>query len=293
MRNAEVLKPGKRADGRCYQIIGNDEERADDRDDFAAMSHTRVDTAPVRIKPADDHVVEADQRRKHAHRRDQPERCVAGDRERETDHIGFAGTPVAVQNRSRARHIYIARTFNVGWYQLMRLTRGRLARRDASLQESDLRHPLHFNDADEVSCRAGAIKCSRCRASFAPISPAFTEQKLVPPLDRQLVAPLGETKNWQKLPTGKYRRQELPRGSQRKKEFASDEESEESRSVSVNLIIALVLCFTGALLEELCAGSGVKEYLAKLKWPSFSPPLWAWYAIAVAYYAIVFVCAYR
>src|ERR1700682_3024051 len=32
-----------------------------------------------------------------------------------------------------------------------------------------LRHPLHFNDADEVSCRAGAIKCSRCRASFAPI----------------------------------------------------------------------------------------------------------------------------
>ena len=37
----------------------------------------------------------------------------------------------------------------------------------------------------------------------------------------------------------------------------------------------------------------MKEYLAELKWPSFSPPLWAWYAIAVAYYAIVFVCAYR
>jgi hypothetical protein len=26
---------------------------------------------------------------------------------------------------------------------------------------------LLFNAADEVSCRAGAIKCSRCRASFA------------------------------------------------------------------------------------------------------------------------------
>jgi hypothetical protein len=34
---------------------------------------------------------------------------------------------------------------------------------------------LHFNDADEVSCRAGAIKCSRCRASFAPIHPAFSD----------------------------------------------------------------------------------------------------------------------
>jgi len=61
----------------------------------------------------------------------------------------------------------------------------------------------------------------------------------------------------------------------------------------VNLIIALVLCFTGALLEGLCAGSGVKKHLAQLKWPSFSPPLWAWYAIAVVYYVIVFVCAYR
>lgn len=29
--------------------------------------------------------------------------------------------------------------------------------------------PCTYNDADEVSCRARAIKCSRCRASFAPI----------------------------------------------------------------------------------------------------------------------------
>ena len=37
------------------------------------------------------------------------------------------------------------------------------------------RLPLPFNDADEVSCRAGAIKCSRCRASFAPIRTAFAD----------------------------------------------------------------------------------------------------------------------
>ena len=60
-----------------------------------------------------------------------------------------------------------------------------------------------------------------------------------------------------------------------------------------NILTALAICFVGALLEGLCAGLGVKKYLAQLKWPSFSPPLWAWYAIAVGYYAIVFVCAYR
>src|SRR5436305_14030042 len=63
--------------------------------------------------------------------------------------------------------------------------------------ESDLRHPLHFNDADEVSCRAGATKYSRCRASFAPISFAFAKKNLVPPLDRKPVDPLSETKNCQ------------------------------------------------------------------------------------------------
>jgi hypothetical protein len=39
---------------------------------------------------------------------------------------------------------------------------------------------LHFNDADEVSCRAGAIKCSRCRASFAPILATFEDRRWFP-----------------------------------------------------------------------------------------------------------------
>src|SRR5947208_7844107 len=52
-----------------------------------------------------------------------------------------------------------------------------LARRGASLcQEPILRLPSPFNDADEVSCRAGAIKCSRCRASFAPIHTALADR---------------------------------------------------------------------------------------------------------------------
>ena len=37
----------------------------------------------------------------------------------------------------------------------------------------------------------------------------------------------------------------------------------------------------------------MKSHLRSIKWPSYSPPLWAWYVIAVIYYAVVFICAYR
>src|ERR1700738_2305803 len=60
-----------------------------------------------------------------------------------------------------------------------------------------------------------------------------------------------------------------------------------------NILTALAVCFAGVLLEGLCAGSGVKKYLGELRWPSFSPPLWAWYTIGVVYYVVVFVCLYR
>ena len=58
-------------------------------------------------------------------------------------------------------------------------------------------------------------------------------------------------------------------------------------------LAASMICVAGALFEGICAGTGVKEYLRSLKWPSYSPPLWAWYAIAAVYYAVVFVCADR
>jgi hypothetical protein len=54
---------------------------------------------------------------------------------------------------------------------------------------------LLFNDADEVSCRAGAIKCSQCRASFAPIRSAFARGSGFP-VEPALADPLSETKNW-------------------------------------------------------------------------------------------------
>ena len=60
-------------------------------------------------------------------------------------------------------------------FQFLLSTQTRRASRDEAPHFSRSRisrHALHFNDAYEVSCRAGAIKCSRCRASFAPIRAA-------------------------------------------------------------------------------------------------------------------------
>src|SRR5438046_7921712 len=168
------------------------------------MSHAGVNAAAVWIQAADDHVVETDERSEHAHRRDQPKRCVSGDGKSQANHVGLARAPIAIKNCRRALPIHIARSLNVCWYQLIRLKRRppRATRRLTSRSRIS-RHPLPFNDADEVSCRAGAIKCSRCRASFAPIRTAFAGRNLGPPLDRPLADPLSETKNWRNLLTGK------------------------------------------------------------------------------------------
>src|SRR6266404_4261323 len=168
------------------------------------MPDTGINAAAVGIQAADDHIVEAHECSEHAHRRDQPERSVTGDGERKPNDVGLARAPIAIKNCRRALPVHIARSLNVCWYQLIRLKRSvtRATRRLTSRSRIS-RHPLPFNDADEVSCRAGAIKCSRCRASFAPIRTAFAGRNLVPPLDRPLADPLSETKNWRNLLIGR------------------------------------------------------------------------------------------
>ncbi len=104
MRHAEILKGGQSADRRGHQIIGDEQKRADNRDDFGAMANTRINTAAVRIKAADDHVVDADERGEDTHRGDEPEGSVAGDSKGKADDVGFARAPVAIKNGGRARH---------------------------------------------------------------------------------------------------------------------------------------------------------------------------------------------
>src|SRR5207244_4958617 len=122
---------------------------------------------------------------------------VAGDGERKPNDVGLAGAPIAVQNRRCALPIHIARTLNVCRDQIsLRNETGSRDERSHCSKHGFGPQLLLFNDADEVSCRAGAIKCSRCRASFAPIRTAFGALGIwVPRWTGNSPIPLSETKN--------------------------------------------------------------------------------------------------
>ena len=58
-------------------------------------------------------------------------------------------------------------------------------------------------------------------------------------------------------------------------------------------LLALIVCLAAATLEGALAGSGVRQRLAELRIPRYSPPFTLWIAIGVAYYAICFVLLRR
>ena len=59
-------------------------------------------------------------------------------------------------------------------------------------------------------------------------------------------------------------------------------------SVSATLL-ALVICIAAAALEGALAGSGVRQRLAALRMPRYSPPFPLWLLIGLAYYTICFI----
>src|SRR5260370_16636 len=59
-----------------------------------------------------------------------------------------------------------------------------------------------------------------------------------------------------------------------------------SMSATYAALISTGVCLCAAALEGVCAGKNVKAYFAKLKWPRYAAPLWVWYIIGAAYYAI-------
>ena len=63
--------------------------------------------------------------------------------------------------------------------------------------------------------------------------------------------------------------------------------------MNLNVVTAISICVAAALMEGICAGRGVKAHMRNIKWPSYSPPVWAWYVIATIYYVVVFICTYR
>jgi hypothetical protein len=63
--------------------------------------------------------------------------------------------------------------------------------------------------------------------------------------------------------------------------------------VTSALVGALTICLIGALLEGLAAGRGVKQRLAELRRPPYSPSLGVWVGIGVLYYGMCCVIGYR
>ena len=64
-------------------------------------------------------------------------------------------------------------------------------------------------------------------------------------------------------------------------------------STTSAILISLAICVASAILEGIGAGKDVKGFFAKLRQPSFAPPVWIWYIIGVVYYVLCFFLAYR
>ena len=64
-------------------------------------------------------------------------------------------------------------------------------------------------------------------------------------------------------------------------------------SITSAVLISLAICIVSAILEGIGAGSNVKGFFARLRQPSFAPPLWIWYIVGVVYYVLCFFLAYR
>ncbi len=54
-------------------------------------------------------------------------------------------------------------------------------------------------------------------------------------------------------------------------------------------LLALIICIAAAALEGVLAGGGVRQRLAQLRMPPYSPPFFLWLVIGFLYYAICFV----
>jgi tryptophan-rich sensory protein len=59
------------------------------------------------------------------------------------------------------------------------------------------------------------------------------------------------------------------------------------------LLTSLGICAIGAACEGIAAGSNVKSFFARLRFPSYSAPLWVWYIIGALYYATYGFILYR
>ena len=64
-------------------------------------------------------------------------------------------------------------------------------------------------------------------------------------------------------------------------------------STTYAILTSLAICIVSAIFEGIGAGKDVKSFFARLRQPSYAPPVWVWYIIGVVYYVVCFFLAYR
>src|SRR2546421_5857730 len=102
-----------RAEARGDGVIGEEQERADDAEQTAALLGGGVDAAAVRVDAADLRVRPADREDQQAHAGDQPEAASPSDEERQTEHVEAAGPPVPEQQRRGLKPVDVPRALAV------------------------------------------------------------------------------------------------------------------------------------------------------------------------------------
>src|SRR5439155_23599285 len=111
-RNPEIRNASPATQGCGHNEIRNQQERAHRSEKAALLSSGRIDTAAVRKMRADNNVVETNDCRERAYREDDRKRRETSGDKCEAEHIGFARTPVAIEQRGRPFPVDVARTMH-------------------------------------------------------------------------------------------------------------------------------------------------------------------------------------
>ncbi len=112
LRNAEVAQRSPAAQCRGDREIRDKQQSSHHRQQPPLCLRRRVDSAAFRESAADNHVVEPDESRQKANRQDDRKRRIAGGHEGQTNDIGLAGSPVAIEQRRGTLPIKISRSLN-------------------------------------------------------------------------------------------------------------------------------------------------------------------------------------
>ena len=110
VRHAQIDERRECAERGGDDVIRDEQKRPDDGNDLRAVPHAGVHAAAVRVVLADEHVVERDQPRDHAHGQRSARRSYSpATAKGQADDIRFGGAPVAVENGRGAFGIHVAR----------------------------------------------------------------------------------------------------------------------------------------------------------------------------------------